>query len=641
MGLMGKLKDNLDSDTVTQTAGKTDDPAMLGIDEAPVYASPSFLYHNGRYFTVVKLYCRPGTNRFMHFDDVIDIIPISNNAIDLTMLVTDTALAESLKRRLIRDNASGGKLAVEDTVEHGSRTDNDQANLRIYSAEIEDYNTYEEIIDSADPVISFSIKLIIAGDTQELVETQLKDLNVALSQRHEGLQWDSVAGQQMDSLVSLLDKHKPGSSDHTSTGANYGGINFAVSPGLNDYNGLPIGIDAMSISGSSSMMDFDGYLKHTALIATAPSSVVPRFVREDDSSVPASSVISQSIANHACMNGHRAHHLVFNEFDYFEDGLFYRPIESKEIFTRFDVSKMTVNPLQGFARNYNDLTGVFSRLTAKIVNIFNVLEDFKLTQDDKAIILTAIENFYFNHSLWITDAELYPRRTRIINIERPETYPTMGTLIHEFSSLAVAAARDNRELKADRVETLYNILNHALSSHVSVLGRPTSVHPSDAIQVFYEFNNIESEQMKQVQALNLLDYVLYTCDDDDVLVLHGCDKLYESVLAQLLPSIISARRRNIRTVLSFDSISSRSTPLGDTATMYALKGPLFNDLDTDIDYTVLGRCLPNEVDMFETALNMQLSTAIKAQLMSKNSNLLLIHRSAGNINNFVYAGMII
>lgn len=611
-----------------------------GVDSHPAYFSPSFLHHNGKVSAALQLYCRPGTNRYLDFADVLDIIPISSGNVDLTFIADDINLNTNAKRTTVRRNSMAQSAAIDDAVEYGDKTDNDAANTNIHICDAGDYRDYLMTVESAEPVVAYNLRLIVSGNSEDDVESQIEYLNLMLSQRHDGLMWDSVAGAQRSNFQQLLAPIVPGRRVNTSTGKNYAGINFAVSPGLSDAEGLPIGVDVMSLAGTTSMMDFDSSLRRLAIIADS-DSIIPRYSqRSDGTPVPASSVFAQAIANHACMRGHRAHHLVFNDYDYFESGLFWRPRESAELFARFDVSRVTINPLQGFG-DINDVVNIFARLTEKIVNIFDVLEDFKLTQDDKAIILTAIQQFYFNQNLWIVNAELYPKRTRIVDIQKPETYPTMGTMINEFTTLAREAARSNRELKADRIDTLFQILNQAITSHMNVLGRTTSIKDPKAIQTYYEFANIGSRKMVQVQALNLIEYAIHCADQGDVLVLHGCDNLYLTVFKYLCETFDAALRKDVRIVLAFDQLTPAATRTGEKANIFDLKGFLYNDLDTDVDFSILGRCSPEEVDKFEKALNMQLSDIVRSQMVVKSPNQFLVHRSIGGINNFVYANLVI
>lgn len=613
----------------------------IGFDKNPTYFSPSYFYHNGRHMCVLQLYCRPGTNRRLRFDDIIDVIPVAHGDVDVIMSVHDSMVADGEKRKLIRKNSASGKRAIEITRAQGDEIENDAPNTLIQAADIEDYDDYAITIDSNDPLMGFKVQLTLSSKDRQTLEEHIAELNLALAQRHEGLSWDSTAGDQVRRVTTMFDDYRPNIDDFTSNGTNYAGLNFCVSPGLNDPMGLPIGIDVMSLSGATSFIDLEGSLSKKAIVASSGASVVNRYVNEDDpSTTPPASCFLQAIANHVCMRGARAHHVVLNGFDYFTEGIYHRPRESVEVFSRHNVATETINPLQGFGE-IEEVVGVFSRLRDKIVNIFDVLEDLKLDVSDKAIILSAVEQFYFDQNLWNAEAAERPKSTRIVNIPNPETYPTMAQLISNFTTMGRRAYAKNQELKADRIDTLGSILNQALMGHTTMLARPTSIKNEGKLQTYYEFTPIKSTKMTQVQLLNIIEYIIWTADPGDVICIHGCDRVYERVFHFLIDSLNAAQTKGVRLAYGFDEITVSPTPVAKMASIFDLKGVLYNDLDTDVDYTIIGRCLPDEVNAFENALNIELSDTVRHILATKQANQFLIHRARGGINNFVYPSFVI
>lgn len=612
-------------------------------EKLPYEFTPSYIYHNGRCATIVQLYVRSGSNRQLTFQEIIDMIPTNAfDGVQMYFIVQDSMIKYDTKKRIIRQNAGSNKETINDTQKHGRKEETDDVSEYIMQeAEKADYDDYERILDSAEPIAVFKIQLMISGPTPEVVEEQLQTLNTIFDQRHEGAKWDSLAGDQSERFQSLFQRLEHTRFDMTSTASNYAGLDFAVNSGLADPGGVPIGVDALSLTASTAFFDFETYTSKQAFIAMPHSSVMGRFMKEDSNvQVSASSLIAQCAANQIAISGHRVKHIVLNDFDYFEKGLYYRPAETEQIFKVYDASTMTINPLQGFG-DVEDVVKIFSRLTQKIVNIFDLLEDLKLTQEEKAVVLTAIERFYFNHGLWTVDAEIHPKRTRIVGISKPETYPTLGMLVHEFTTLAQSAARDNRELKADRVDTLKSILSQALSSHMGVLGRPTSIKDSDALQTYFDFNNIESRSMTQVQFINMLDYIIYTCRKGDCIVIHGCEKLYDTTMKMVAETIKAAQRRGVRMIFSYDTIVAQDSQVDKMSDIFKMQGPYYVDLETDVDWSYVGKMTNDEVKMYEKAMNTYLSDIIRSQAAAKLPCQALVHRSAGNINNFVHMNVLV
>lgn len=625
--LMG---DSLESDS--------SEPSLM-CEKSPYEFSPSYFYHNGKVGTVVQLYVRTGSNRQMTFREIIDFIPTSTlDDVNMFVIIDDSLIKYDEKKRLIRSNAGSNKDAIDDQKAHGDRRHEveDVSSKIMQESDIEDYDDYERILDSAEPVVVFRICLVITGPTQAAVEEQLQLVNVVLDQRHEGASWDSLGGDQYKRFTEMFSRMEHSRFVMTSTASNYAGLNFAVNSGLRDRRGVPIGIDSLALSSATAFFDFNGYTKRLGVIASPSNCSMPFYHKKDSNrQFPVSSLIAQCASNHVVMNGGRVKHLVLNDFNYFEPGSFYRPVETADIFAKYDVSKMTINPLQGFGR-IEDVVKIFSRLTQKIVNIFDLLEDLRLTQDQKAIVLNVIERFYFNHSLWTVDAEKYPKRTRIVDIDKPETYPTMGLLINEFTSIAQSAARENRELKADRVDALQAILSQSLTAHMGVLGRTTSIKDDDSsLQTYYEFSEIDSMSMTQVQFINILDYVIWTCKPGDMIVIHGAQKLYNTTLNMVRETIEYAQKLGVRFIFAYDTIVAQDSKVDKMSDVFKLKGSFYTDLDTDVDWSIIGKMTDEEVNMYETAMNTALSDIIRVQATAKLPCQALVHRSAGEVNNFV------
>lgn len=421
----------------------------------------------------------------------------------------------------------------------------------------------------------------------------------------------------------------------TATGADYAGLNLSVSSGLADPHGMPIGGDNFSLSANTAYFDFEKFTKSQAMIAMPRNSEMTMYRSEETiAQPPVPSLTAQYAANQFVCYNHRVHHIVLNEFNYFDKGRYYRPLESEKLFAQYDVSKMTINPLQGFG-DIKDVIAIHARLVNKIVNIFDILRDFKLSEGDRAAILAVVKSFYFNQNYWRSDADKNPQLTRIVNITHPETYATLVDLLNSFTTLGKQAANQNRELKADRFDTLQAILEQSLSSFVSILGRTTSIKETNAAQVYYQFNNIQSKQIKQIQFINILDYIIYTAKPGDVIIVHGFDQVNHHVADMAYASIKAAEDRGIRFIFTFDSLQSPTENAGKLNDMFQMQETYYKDLDTDVDWSFIGRAMPAEMKLIRKALNQDLGSAITDMMQRKSKNQVLVHRHVDQVNNFI------
>ena len=631
-----------------QKEEKKDDKKFL-TDSTPYRFTPSFMKHNGKYATIVKLYLRQGSNRGLSYMDVIDFVPTqANTGVEMYFIVDDKVIKSEEKDKLITQNSVKNLAVLEDDEQRAkdkrnkSQQGETQNVVEIRTSEQEDYALYQSIIGKSEVIAVFDWVLLVVGDSPEAIDEQLNQLNTRLKKEHDGAVWDSLPGEQQERFSRFFDELEPDRFKETTVSSNYAGLSVAMSAGLLDERGVPIGKDIFAPSQPTAFFDFENSTRSQAIIAMPKSSVIP-FYRNQDSEVQvsASSILAQAAANHIVMNGHRAHHIVLNKFDYFEDGKYYRPQDSERIFKRYDVSKMTINMMQGFG-DIKDVAKVYARLQQKIVNIFNVMRNLTLTETQESIISSALSEMYESEQYWIADADLYPERTKIVDIKYPETYATAATFLSSFTTYAEKALREGKVNRADDAETLGNLLRSSLDMYRSVIGRTTTIEPTTALQVYYEFANASSLQLKQIQFLNTIEYIIHTAAKGDVIVIHGCEQLYDRVAKMTVEAINAAKEKGIRFIFAFDTISSISNsvsiPMND---MFKMQNVYYTDLDVDVSWSAVGQLIPKELDEYKKALNTELSDQIIATLQSKIENQVMIHRAIGKVNNFIQLNPII
>lgn len=614
-----------------------DKPQFL-MEDTPYRTTPSYIIHNGKYVSILQLYVRPGSNRNLTYDDVIDFMPVSTlSGVEINLFNADTLIKDDKKKRIIKKNASLNKETLKDTEQsEGHKKEDDQSakNTRMYEAD--DYDDYELIIDSSEPVVVFRWSIMIIADYMEDIEDQVDILNTLLDQRHDGAKWDSLPGEQYERFTTLFDEVPKSYKEMSATAYNYSGLNLAINSGLNDSKGLPLGSNALSLTESSAYFDFEKSTKKQAMIAmNRSSSKMPLYEREDEThqiSVP--SLIAQYAANTYMLHDHKVHHIVLNDFDYFEPQMFYRDRVVNKIFKEYDVSKMTINPLQGFG-NIDKVTQIYPRLVQKLTNIFDLMLDLNMSKEERAIVLNAIDQFYYNNDLWSANAEEKPKLTQIVEIDQPELYPTMVQLLNQFEALATKAIKSNRENKATNIETISSTLKQKMSAYTQVLARTTSIEDTDASQIYYSFKNIDSLQLRQIQLVNIIDYVIYKANKNDVIIIHGFDSVLERVAEMVLETIQAAQNKGIRFIFTFDSIKSGKNQKGQMNDMFEMEHKYYTDLDTDVDWSMVGRMIPRELQYYKKALNKELGLTISSVLQYKVANRILLHRNMGQVNDFV------
>jgi hypothetical protein len=205
----------------------------------------------------------------------------------------------------------------------------------------------------------------------------------------------------------------------------------------------------------------------------------------------------------------------------------------------------------------------------------------------------------------------HPERTQIVNIKEPAAYPTMGELVQSFTNYATGARAHGSVEQADAAEALKSILDANITAAMSVLGSTTTISPSTSLQTYYMFKDLVDVRLRQVQFINLLEYVFHTLQKGDVLVLHGLDTVYREVMTMARDTIVAAQKRGIRVIMAFDTITSPITnPTFEgmnMSDMFSLRGPYYTDFDSDVSWSIVGAMLDEEVEHWE-----QLSTELES-----------------------------
>ena len=100
-------------------------------------------------------------------------------------------------------------------------------------------------------------------------------------------------------------------------------------------------------------------------------------------------------------------------------------------------------------------------------------------------------------------------------------------------------------------------------------------------------------------------------------------------------TIKAAEDHGIRFIFTFDSLSSPTENAGKLNDMFTMQETYYKDLDTDVDWSFIGRALPREMTLVQHALNKDLGPAITDMMQRKTKNQVLVHRHVDQVNNFI------
>src|SRR5699024_3334771 len=89
---------------------------------------------------------------------------------------------------------------------------------------------------------------------------------------------------------------------------------------------------------------------------------------------------------------------------------------------------------------------------------------------------------------------------------------------------------------------------------------------------------------------------------------------------------------------AFDVITRNDTSTSNTDIKYSdplqdMNGLYYTEIHSGMDWPVIGQCLPDEVDLFETRLNTRLSDTIRARMQESGVCQTLVTRKVGAVNS--------
>lgn len=662
MKLADKLKDGLKS---TSDKFKLDSEKGELVDNTSYEFSPSFIYHRGEYSSIVQLYAESSVSRDMTFIDFLDIIPANpRKGVKIYLCEKDGVIKDEERNTLIKKNATQSVKAIKSEykeeesskpktkLEEALTPKKTQADTERDSRDVENYSSYESLINTTDSIVYYQFFLIITSNSRSEIDEQIEDLNTLLKAKYNGIKWNSTAGDQKERFVRIFAPLVKEPFVDTATCVNYAGINLAASPALCDNQGVAIGDDAYSLVNSAAIFDFERSTQSEAYIVIPKNERMGLYAPRTEKPFSSSSIVAQAAANDICMNGHKAVHFVFNGFNYLDESMHTMKQMPDGLAKWFDVSRVTINPLEGFG-NIKDVVSLFSLHREKLINIFDLLNNYQFETSGefgfklRAQVDDAIMRFYIANKYWDANAMINPERTNFVNLAHPEAYATLGNLIQSFTSLEGEARNKGSVNQADIAHALHSTLDSALTAHRSIFGSTTKIKPSNALNTYYDFSSIIDENVKQAQFLNILNYALSTVTRGDVIVIHGVDNLHKYVINKMAYGMIKRAEDNgIRFIFTFDAVESPITSVdfegANHADVFSMQSTYYTNFATDPSWTMMGSLMPEQVDAYSRIIGSTgLSQVIVNGLTQHGGCQVLLHRERGQVNNFIKLSTII
>lgn len=564
----------------------------------------TYYYKNGYYRSLFRLVVTFGRGLNMTVADVIRLkgVPIEKDvSIKYTTPQKNMSHAKTIKYQ--------GKFARNDNATRSLSSESfedDYAQLINY-AKAKHHKEYKQLRhDDTEKGVVYIMYIAIKSKTVDGIDRQLKQFedyytgihSESMNDKLKYFVLEPVIGRVASSYDHLFDSLEDDNEyASTSTQENFSGLDFPILPTLQDEVGLPIGYDPYAVAKNRIIFDFVGSTKSKAVIAIPTNASDIYFsYKKNDTTAPISSVLAMTCANQFVMEGRRVSHIVLNDFDYFDLTNAELNYNDKEFVSVIDVSKKSVNAIQPFGEK-KDQEKLYKSYQKKIVAIFQILQNFTMPEYSQSILQETLRQTYAVKN-WSSDSDIYIERQKLVG-QDPSLFPTIGDSFNSHFRTAIdVSLQNNMEKKATLQDNLKISLEGIISQNMTLLGRKTELTPPTAYQTFYDFRAVGDTATKQIQFVNLLNFIGASLKEGDLIVIHGADvidkRLYGIYLHDELDIIQS---RGIKVLYSFDTTSesvvngSSIFELGDNL--------LYQNFMLDIDWSIIGRVDDSTLKLLE------------------------------------------
>lgn len=599
---------------------------------------PSYIYSGNRCGTILKIVNKYGTNHDGSFGWFVNLIPESSEEgnIKTKLIEADKPMDSKKQDEIFRKEVN--KIIRGNSQENASKAEN-EGDRTIREMVVDDVMEASRSDAKSKLAIDSFIYLMITADTPEHVSKQLRKINENYKDLINGVQAMSVAGNQEKMFKSLLAPPKGDKNDYTWMSDDFAGNDHAVRRGLDDDRGVSVGEITQDYTGGQALMSLYESIDKRAVVCAYESSSVYQYDTYDD--LTGASLWGQRIANDATVHGHRVFHIVMNGFEYGADDFdvegedeetkFVCPPSLERDIGRVDLSKGHLNPIEMFGdkeRDKDNKVQIFNTNLNKIKHMFKLMSGRNIEGKQQTMLEEALVTFYKQKRMWTDNPEKYPNELRIYGL-KSETVPKMGAFTTQLTDLVLKNVSDKNDYKIpDEIRDakhLQTVMKNTLSRYRSIVNTITTLPDPksiDELQMYYDLSRLSNDsEMMEAQFLNIFSYVMTACEKGDVIMFHGLDKITTETLSVIKGRIDTATRQGIKLVYLFDTIGgSTHDKVGNIefANLFNTEGLLYQSLDVDFGYTVLGAMTMKDLEQYQVKVKQKLTKRLQSIMTATN-----------------------
>lgn len=427
---------------------------------------------------------------------------------------------------------------------------------------------------------------------------------------------------------------------NTTTLENYAKLCFFQRTTLQDELGEEFGYDFLAPSqigedGNSKypkvLIDAKSYLNKLGIIAIPRDSsrldYVFKDVYKDEAETikkPQSlaSVTCQQVANQFLMEGKKVVHIVLNDFDYFKletphnrDTKQFQNtiIEETQI---IDGSRVSINPLQPFAKNKTEEKEeeipAYGRSKKKFNTIIQTLIYYQ--GKDTGLIDKVFDELMENEALWNRDNDKMIERRNYLQ-QPASKYPAFDRAITRFESKEANLRRDGKTNEAEEIGQITRRLESFLTNNRLLIGSKTTLELDESkVNYYIQLDKLDTLQ-KNIQVINLVDFVTEFLKSGDLIIIHGAEVLDIRTYEYLADQFERTYDKKVRVLLSYDvtdSLKPSTKKSLGSSNVFTLTNRLYEEFNTGVDWSFVGRM--SNAKNYEQLVRAELPTTTKVDI---------------------------
>ena len=640
----------------------------------------SFIETNGRYASILKLDNKYGTNRNMQYGWFVNLIPEVNiKGVTAKLIVKDKLMDENNERKIIRDRASSVISTSEEAgAIIGNKENEGDETIKGYRSEDFKRAQVNAAQQDTQSIVDFEVYVMLTSDNADKIVDQVENINTIYNEENKGIQISSVAGQQQAMLEELFEPVKGDINNFTLMSGDYAGNDHIVRKGLNDVeDAVPVGLLTESYTRGISTMSINERFKNDTLVAAPETDVIDS---KYDSNLSSSSLWGQLIANDVMVHGHKVFHIVLNDFYYapekelivdeknqiLQEGGWVNYAEDEEGMPEYlwdsnykkephfmctptlneELSYQNliyggVNSLETFAKDTEDnrkrISQLFTNTVEKNIRMMYLMSKRKMGDKERRDLRRLLIDFYQAQDLWDTNAINNPYAARILGLDS-DTIPTLNDFVLKLSTNVIGQKGKN-SVSSEAAEDLHDTLDAALESNNEVFGTQTKLPPPDEIQThqnYYDLSEFDDYDLMEAEFINIFGYISEAAKKDDVIMIHGVNRLSLETLEILRDDLRKLKRKNVRMAYLFDCVGSGSVKKEgknyiERADVFNTNGYLYTNLERDFGITIFGTMTEDELSQYQRGVKQILTENMKEALTdTKNRDQYQIRSGEGS-----------